>query len=444
MYKAFAEMVRMVVAVAVLLAAATARGDEATIARPNVLFMMADQQRFDALEAVNPAVQTPSLDRLCREGVRFPFAYAAQALCSPSRASIFSGVYPHTHRVDHNVYKIPDVAADSKYCLTVTWPLLLKRAGYHAGYIGKWHLGEAPSPSFDEWLGYNSLMPHWIGKKQEGVYRSDRETDQAIDFIERNKGRPFVLCVSYYPPHTPYDPPRAFADRYRGKGLEPVEYWGAVTAVDACVGRLLKKLDETDLARRTLVLFTADHGDHFGKRPGGKNKQTAHDESARVPLIMRLPGRFEGGGVRNELVSLVDLMPTVLDVAGVAPPAGLQGYSLAGRGTGAGRRAAVVVENCEYAAKKVEALSRGVGNRRYKLILRDRPLAANGPLREFYDRKHDPAEHANLYGPAQAEHIRPLLDALDEWAAQTGDELGTRLAAACRADLGPAKDKASP
>ena len=147
-----------------------------------------------------------------------------------------------------------------------------------------------------------------------------------IEFLERNKDRRFALCVSFYPPHTPYNPPRKFAEMYANSGLKPPEYWGAVTAIDVCVGRTAEKLDALGLRDRTLVLFTADHGDHFGLRPGGcTHKRVPYDNAARVPLIVRLPGVFDGGQVRKELVSSVDIMPTILELAGVGRPSNLQG-----------------------------------------------------------------------------------------------------------------------
>jgi arylsulfatase A-like enzyme len=306
-----------------------------TDSRPNILYIMTDQQRFDALGCINPRVRTPALDGLAKAGVRFAQHYVAEALCSPSRASIFSGLYPHTHKLPGNVYGSDDAPSDPRYNLGVNWPALLQKSGYHTAYIGKWHLGEKVPQCFDEYHGYNSLLPHWLGERQKSQYRSDFETDQAIEFLEHNKDKPFALCVSYYPPHTAYDPPRNFENEARKAGLEPAGYWGAVTAVDACVGRLLEKLDVLGLRERTLVIFTSDHGDHFGKRAGGTDhKETPYEESAHVPLILRLPGMFDGGKVREELVANVDIMPTILEAAQVSMPRSLQGVSLVPLGHG--------------------------------------------------------------------------------------------------------------
>jgi len=414
-----------------------ATGGQNAVAEPtakgpyNILYIMSDQQRFDALGVVDSRVQTPSLDRLSKEGVRFDRAYVAQSLCTPSRASTFSGLYPHTHKLQGNVYGVDNVLADPQYNLSVVWPSLLQKAGYHTGYIGKWHLGEKGPPCFDEWDGYNSNLSHWTGKKQQSQYRSDQETDHAIEFLERNKARQFALCVSYYPPHTPYDPPQKFADIYTKSTLKPAEYWGAVTAIDACVGRLIEKLDSLGLRDRTLVIFTADHGDTFGLRPGSSHKGVSHDDAARVPLILRLPGVFEGGQVRTELISNVDLMPTILDVAGVTAPSSLQGVSLVplGRGSVAGWRTLVCNENDK------NSNVRGIRTDRYKLILRLRAKEGVPGIYELYDLQNDPGEHVNLFGKEQADIIRPILDQFEAWGKTTDDKAGLKLASACRQSL---------
>jgi arylsulfatase A-like enzyme len=410
--------------------------------RPNFLFILTDQQRYDAVGAFKPAVTTPALDRLCREGVAFDHSYVAQAVCTPSRASIMSGLYPHTHKLMLNLPG-EDALSDPAFNLGVTWPRLLQKAGYHTGYIGKWHLGQKAGPGFDEWMGFNTGLRHWLGEAQQSKYRSDDETDKGLDFLERNKDKPFVLYQSYYPPHTPYNPPQKFQDAYRGK-LEPPAYWGAVTAIDQCVGRLLRKLDELGLTENTVVIFTSDHGDHFGQRPGHPHKCAGYDDSARVPLIVRYPAQFKGGRVCTELVSNVDLMPTILGLAGVEAPNGLQGVSLKPllAGQSPAWRKTVVIENKEDLVegggdKGDKAVSRTIRNDRFKLILRDKlPVRAAG-LWELYDLKADPQEQKNIYGKDQAAVIGELLAALDAWCVQTQDTVGKELAAACRKNLSP-------
>jgi len=403
---------------------------------PNILYVMSDQQRFDALGLVTTSVRTPALDRLAGEGVRFDQMYVAQAVCTPSRASIFTGLYPHTHKLQRNVYGIDNILADPHYKLGVVWPSLLRAAGYYTAYIGKWHLGEKSPPCFDEWYGYNSTLSHWLGKPQKSQYRSDLETDQAIEFLERNKAKRFALCVSYYPPHTPYDPPQKYTDMYK---LDPAAYWGAVTAIDACVGRIIEKLDALGLRERTLVIFTSDHGDHFGKRAGGSDhKEVPYEETARVPMIVRLPGMFEGGKVREELVANVDIMPTILEAARVASPRDLQGVSLVPLGRGEevkGWRTLVCTENCGGALAKPGAHSRGIRTDHHKLILRQRLAKGVPGLYELYDLEKDPLEKTNLFGKDQAEVIRGILDQFAVWAKETDDSTGHELTTKCRQRL---------
>lgn len=412
---------------------------------PNILFIMSDQHRFDALGAHGSKyMHTPNLDKLCREGVRFTNTYAAQAVCSPSRASIFSGLYPHTHLVQDNIYGQPDVTSMPQYHMSVTWPLLLQRAGYHTGYIGKWHLGEQAPKCFDEWKGFNSGKSHWLGKSYNSQYRPDWETEQGLDFIKRNKNKPFVLCQSYYPPHTPYTAPKEYW-KYYEKGVpdgRPMEYYAAVSDIDMNVGRLIRQLDDLDLLDKTLIIYTSDHGDAFGTRPGGGNKRSAYDESARVPLIIRYPHIFEGGKVPEHLVSNVDIMPTILEVAGIKIPDNLQGRSLVGvmKSKTEDWRTAVCIENREDLDKGGDrsrnANSRGVRTKTHKLILRDKLSIRAKTTRELYDMIKDAGEQKNIYGREQISVIAPILNWLENWSRATSDDVGLHLVQTCRADIG--------
>ena len=402
---------------------------------PNILYMMSDQQRPDALGLGTNSVRTPALDHLAGEGVRFDHMYVAQAVCTPSRASIFSGLYPHTRKLQRNVYGIDNILADPHYKLGGVWPSLLRAAGYYTAYIGKWHLGEKSPPCFDEWHGYNSTLSHWVGKPQKSQYRSDLETDQAIEFLERNQTKRFALCVSYYPPHTPYDPPQKYTDLYAKGPLDPAAYWGAVTAIDNCVGRLMEKLEALGLRERTLVIYTSDHGDHFGKRAGGSDhKEVPYEECARVPMILRLPGMFAGGKVREELVANVDIMPTILEVASVAIPRNLQGVSLVPLGRGAVKnwRTLVCTENCGGALANPGAHSRGIRTDHHKLILRQHLSKGVPGLYELYDLEQDPQEKTNLFGKDQTEAIGKILVQFEIWAQETDDTVGLELAGKCR------------
>jgi len=410
---------------------------------PNFLFILTDQQRYDALGAAgNKNMRTPNIDRLASDGVRFDNCYAAQAVCSPSRASIISGLFPHAHGVQNNVYGIDDVTAMPEYRMQVTWPLLLQQHGYKTGYIGKWHLGDKAPKCFDEWHGFNSNLSHWMGKPYESEYRSDVETQQGLAFIQANANRPFALYQSYYPPHAPYAAPKQYWEYYENTPLRPLEYYAACSDIDRNIGRLLAKLESLDLLDNTFIVFTSDHGDHFGMRPGGANKRAAYDECARVPLIIHHPKLAHGGKVRNELVSNVDLMPTILGVAGLDVPAGLHGVSLLPLcgGQSVPWRSAVTIENTEDVSGAngdggSTCNSRGVRTREWKLILRDRLSVRATHLRELYSLPADPFEHSDIYGPRHSTDIAPILRRLEAWARSVGDAESLDLAAACRADL---------
>lgn len=408
--------------------------------RPNFLFILTDQQRFDALGASgNKYVHTPNLDRLARNGVYFTNCYVAQAVCSPSRASIFSGLFPTSHKVTDNIYGIDDVTSTNDYNMRVLWPGLLQQVGYHTCYIGKWHLGEKGPACFDEWHGFNSLLPHWMGEPKKSQYRAEFEADQAIDYLKQNRSRRFALCLSHYPPHTPYTAPDEFTDLYKHTPLEPKEYYGAVSAVDYHVGRVIRALHDLGLAENTVVIFTSDHGDHFGTRPGNAHKRGAYDDCARVPLIVYAPKIIVSRQMRTELVSNVDLMPTILELAGVEIPREQHGTSLVPllRGERPSWRSAVCIQNREGKRDDEAAIqSRGVRTKDWKFLMRDGLSDRAKYLRELYDHRSDPGELSNVYGPENSDVVRRLLLELDYWARQIDDRKTISLTAACARDLG--------
>ena len=402
-----------------LLGAAASGAAARSVPRPNVLFVLSDQFRADALGASgNTWVRTPNLDAFAASGVRFTHAYTAQALCTPARGALLTGCYPHTTGLDRNLYNVPNAFRMPEFRLEPNWPTLMRTAGYHCGYIGKWHLGDADPGLFDHWSGYNSLKPHWTGKRDESDYRTDLETDEAIRFLGARREKPFFLMLSWYPPHTPYVPPRRFEALYAGR--EHANYYGAVSAIDWNFGRLLPHVPEN-----TLVIFTSDHGETFGTRMGSSNKTVSYDDSARVPLILRWNETLPRGLVCEGGVSTIDLLPTVLEAAGIAVPARIQGRSRLHviRARRTGWREPVFIENITQ--KQVDgrpAVERAVRTARWKLILRDHPR------HELYDLEADPAESHDLFArmPGKARELAGLIRRHGE---RTGDAVGVRLAA---------------
>jgi arylsulfatase A-like enzyme len=417
---------------------------------PNIVFFLFDKCRRDAVGAYGLRdVHTPNLDFLAQTGVRFDACYAPQALCGPARASVLTGSYPHAHGLRRNVYEahpgpsnstdqevIPDPFRDTRFKLWDNFPHLLNAGGFATGHIGKWHLGPANPGFFDYWKGFNSVLLHWIGEPHNSVYRPDVHTDKGIRFIERHADEPFFLYQSYYSPHEPNDPPKRFLEHYEGQ--EHAEYYASVTALDWNVGRMLDTLRKLNLLDNTLIIFSTEHGRSWTQRPGTlEGMCTAYDESARIPLILRYPKRLPQGKVWNSGVSLVDLMPTILDIAGVAPQYSMdreplpqiQGRNLVPLITGGTDRwdQPVVIENIPQLAIEGSLYDeRAIRNERYKLILRkfdSRPVFRPG---ELYDLQDDRGETNNLYA-SRTEIAKGLAAELSAWGTRYDDRLSIEL-----------------
>ncbi|MBM3797313.1 MAG: sulfatase [Acidobacteria bacterium] len=319
--------------------------------RPNVLFILPDQWRPQTLPAAGDKdLVAPALKRLSAEGTAFTRCYVTNPVCSPSRATLITGRYPHACRMPRNGLQLPldqpSIAAQ------------LKSAGYRTGYIGKWHLDGDARPGFvppgerrrgfDYWAAFN--RGHFYYKSEyyrdapdpirPAGYEPDYQTDLAIDFIKQNRTSPFYLFLSWGPPHTPRTPPSR-ARRYDPGQFRPAPnvpfayeetarknmaaYYGLCSSLDDNLGRLLATLDELKLADNTLVVFNSDHGDMLGAQ-GLEFKGVPFDESARVPLIMRWPaGGLRRGVLEDALISNADLMPSLLALCGAEIPGAVQG-----------------------------------------------------------------------------------------------------------------------
>lgn len=329
------------------------------MAQPNIVFLFSDQQRWDTCGCYGqPLDVTPNIDRMAAEGVRFENAFTCQPVCGPARACLQTGKYATEVGCHTNHRLLP---LDEK-----TVAHYLKEQGYDTAYIGKWHLasfGERGGPDdfrvrsvpperrggYDYWLAsdtleftshsYDGHMFDGDGNKRmfpEGRYRVDAQTDWAIEYLLSRKGKrmPFFLFVSYIEPHHQndhghYEGPHGAKEMFRkfvapgdlidtaGNWREEYpDYLGCVYSLDQNVGRIRDTLEDLGLADNTLVIYTSDHGSHFRTR-NGEYKRSCHDGCIRIPMIIRGPG-FIGGHVRRELVSLIDLPPTILNAA--APP----------------------------------------------------------------------------------------------------------------------------
>jgi len=330
---------------------------------PNVLVFFTDQQRPDTLGCYgNPMNITPNLDQFAREGVRFEYAFTPQPVCAPARSSLQTGKYPSTTGVVRNGLVLKDGET--------TLPQFFAKQGYDTGYIGKWHLSKGPEDivpperrgGYDQfWVGSNALEHSstptegrlWDRRNQpvefKDEYRVDALTDQTVGFLRQKRDKPFFLFVSHLEPHfqnstNTFIAPKGYADRYRNNFYIPPDlapfrgdwksqlpdYYGIVARIDEQFGRIVAELKAQGTLENTIIVMTTDHGCHFRTR-NAEYKRSCHDASARVPLIIRGPG-FEAGQVIPQLVSTVDLPPTLLEAAlpdgGGAAARAMQGKSL--------------------------------------------------------------------------------------------------------------------
>lgn len=337
---------------------------------PNIVFMYADDQRWDALSVVQkeqgdrarfPWFQTPNMDRLAAEGFRFRNTFVVNSLCAPSRAIFLTGRYSHLNGVANNHTPFP---VDN-----VTHASLLRRAGYVTGYVGKWHMDNQSGqrPGFD-WSA--SFVAHGryfdcpveingVSTPTQG-WVDDVSTDFAIDFLRKHKDRPFLLVLGFKSPHGPFQPPERAKNRFEGAEARPpvnadalpayrpvgkqrkakagaslgtravnLNYFRCISAIDDNVGRVLQALDELKLSEKTLVIYTSDNGYYLGEHGLG-DKRSAYDESLRIPLLVRYPKLGVQGKLIDPMVLNLDLAPTLLDFAGVPIPPSMQGRSWRG------------------------------------------------------------------------------------------------------------------
>lgn len=322
--------------------------------QPNVIVFFTDQQRWDSTGVHgNPLGLTPNFDQLALEGTHLYHSFTCQPVCGPARSALQTGLYPTSTGSYRN--GIP-LSRDNK-----TLAHYFQEAGYKTGYIGKWHLaGEEPVPAeqrggYEYWLASNVLEfssdaydTVVYNNDNEPVklpgYRADALTDAAIDFINGHQQEPFFLFLSYIEPHHQnhldnYPAPVGYEELYSGRWTPPDlaalggssqqhlgGYFGMIKRLDEGLGRLQDALRSLRLLDNTIILFTSDHGSHFKTR-NSEYKRSCHDSSIRVPTAISGPG-FEAGGRIRELVSLIDLPPTLLDAAGIPVPDTMQGRSV--------------------------------------------------------------------------------------------------------------------
>lgn len=462
--------------------------------RPNILFIMSDDHAYQAISAYGSQFnQTPNIDRLAKEGMRFNRCLVTNSICGPCRAVILTGKYSHLNGFARN--------GDRFDGSQQTVAKLLQKAGYQTAVVGKWHLGSDPT-GFDYWnvlIGqgpyYNPPMKSADGVTRHEGYTTEVITDLALDYLKniRDPERPFFLMYHHKAPHRNWQPgpkylnryddvtipePDTLFDDYSGRGtaartqdmsiektLTPADlkltapgnltpeqrqawdatygpkneafqkaklqgkdlvrwkyqryikdYLRCVDAVDDNVGRVLDYLDESGLAKNTVVIYTSDQGFYLGEH-GWFDKRWMYEESLRTPLLIRYPGRIKPGSENNDIVLNLDFPETFLDLAGAPIPEDMQGRSLLPLLSGDSPqdwRKSMYYHYYEFPAVHSVQRHYGVATDRHKLIyfyLLDEW--------ELYDRETDPQELKNVYGdPAYAEVTAELKQELKRLRAE--------------------------
>ncbi|MBU6179152.1 MAG: sulfatase [Verrucomicrobia bacterium] len=449
----------------------------------DIVFILADDHRFDAMGFLgHPWLETPGLDRIAKGGAHFPKAMVTTSLCSPSRASILTGLYAHNHRVVDNYNPVsPEL---------VFFPQLLQEAGYETAFFGKWHMGETDEPQrgFDHWAAFKGQGTYWPDgrgtsrvvpqtaydgfnvngtRKPQTGYITDELTEMALEWMgSRDPDKPLFVYLSHKAVHSDFVPHDRHRGRYEGKPFpEPPtlaetpesranlprwvqdqrnsrhgvgygynlpdfdvavyyrRYMEALLAVDENVAKLLDWLEKEGRLERTLVVYMGDNGFQFGEH-GLIDKRTPYEASIRVPLLFYGPGFVAPGTVVKETVANIDIAPTLLEIAGALPADAVKRFD--GRsflpllqGKAADWRGEVLYEYYwERNYPQTPTLHALVGER-WKYV---RPHGI-WDLGELYDLENDPHEQRNLFTDlAQQERVAAMNGRLFDLLGATGGE----------------------
>ncbi len=425
--------------------------------KPNFILIVTDDQRWDMMSVVQkeqgdrarfPFLRTPNLDRIAAEGVRFRNAFVVNSLCAPSRATFLTGNYGHVNGIVNNHAPFPATNA--------TWSTELRKAGYTTAYVGKWHMGgQTERPNFDfsaSFVGQGvyfdcKILVNGVETKSSG-YVDDVTTDYAIDFLTKNRGRPFAMTLGLKATHGPFTPPPRRAKDYEGEtaravpnlgrtavyrtGVNPanlkpgeapavrtnLDYLRCIAGIDDNVGRMMKALDDLGLAEDTMLVFAGDNGYYLGEHGLG-DKRTAYEESLRIPLLVRYPRAIAAGRTVDAMALNVDMVPTWLDFAGVAQAPPMHGRSwrplLAGDTPADWRKAWFY---CYFFERGFQApMTTAVRTDTAKLIR----YPGHDEWTEMFDLAADPYELTNLYAdPAHADLRKQLMAEYEAQAKAVG------------------------
>lgn len=421
--------------------------------KPNVVFVFADQWRAqDAGYAGNMQVITPNLDKLAKEAIVFENAISNIPVCAPARASLMTGKYPLSHGVFYNDKPL----ASDEYCVAEVF----KENGYQTAYIGKWHINGHPHgmkntegrmlpvpadrrQGFDYWKvhecthNYNNSVyfdENDVKHKWEG-YDAIAQTEDAIQYIQNHKENPFVLFLSWGPPHAPYETaPKQFQDLYKDMDIqlrpnvpdslsEQTKVWlrgyyAHISALDYCLERLQSEIKKMGLDENTIFVFTSDHGDMLNSHAQTK-KQKPWDESIKVPFVLKFPAKFAAGTKVEKVFSYPDIMPTLLGLCSLPIPESVEGLDYSGFLEGKedldvdGAFITCPVPFHQWSYKNGGREFRGIRTERYTYA-----KDLNGPWL-LYDNEKDPYQLTNLcdnpeYSTIQGELETKLQKMLDQ------------------------------
>jgi len=446
-----------------------ARQLDGTSKKPNIVCIVGEGLRWDELSSTgNQLIKTPNLDRIGNEGCTFKNAFVVNALCLPSRATMLTGMYSHTTGAVSNVEgKIPP-----------RFPLvsdLLQKAGYETAFLGKSHIeGALMEHNWDYYFGFVGQADYYRPKITEGVrgkygpaklyegeYVDTLLTQKAIAWLKQERTKPFCLFLWFYAPHAPfYRPkdlvndlngvpipkpktfdenlnaykgkPRAVADADNKIGYSEVfsddprsleelvkNHYVGVEDNDRNMGAVWQELERQKIENNTAVLLSSDHGFFLGEHHL-YDKRLMYEPSIRVPMIVSCPGRVKAGATSDEMVLNLDIAPTLLEIAGVAVPAEMQGKSMMPLAEGKTMpwRKDWLYEYYEYPGFENVRPCRGVRTERYKLV----HFFVEPQEFELYDLQTDPDEMNNLYGkPEFAELTAHLKERMNALRAETND-----------------------
>lgn len=463
-------MLRVILLFSFIVFSSVVWAQERGTTQKNIILIVSDDHRYDAMGFMKsvPWLETPGFDRLAQEGMHVKNAFVSTALCSPSRASILTGMYAHSHTIVDNTAPVPE---------NITFfPQLLQQAGYQTAFFGKWHMGEdddRPRKGFDHWEGLKGQGEYYNpslninGKRTrftDSAYITDLLTEHAIDWLKKRPAdKPFFLFLSHKGVHAMFEPAKRHFGKYAEKRvpLPPSYYltasdqykknylpewvkeqrhsWHGVDymyhgefdfetfyrryletllSVDESVSKVLDYLKAGGLEQNTMVIYMGDNGFSFGEH-GLIDKRHAYEESMRVPLLIKCPGIIKPGTRTEALVQNIDLAPMLLEYAGVNVPDYMQGTSFLDvlKGKTAAHRTRIFYEYYwEYAFPQTPTMF-AVRTDRYKYIHYYGLWTQN----ELYDLQNDPFEMHNLIAsPDHKEIAKQLSASIFDWLEATG------------------------